>query len=739
MTSNGQQSGRPLRAGDPQELGGHRIVGRLGRGGMGTVYLAEDASGRRVAVKLIHPDLADDAAFRARFAREVESARRVARFSTAGVIDARLDGDPLFIVSEYVQGPNLDEAVRQGGPMTGGTLEGLAMGVAAALTAIHGSGIIHRDLKPANVLLSPVGPKVIDFGIARALDDSGGGVTRSSQLMGTPSYMAPELLLGEKPTAAADIFAWGCLVAFAGIGEAPFDAPTVPAVLYNITTAPPRLEGLEPSLYDLVAAALDKDPARRPTSQRILARLTGQEDPPEAEVRRTITDAWAAPSGAPVPGTPPGQGHPTAGSATPSHGQTPPDGATDQVREPSYPVPPPGGAPAGAPVPPTRYGMDPAQSHAPGGQRSPYPPPGPAHHGPSGGQAPPTFHGRAHYGPTGGQAPPTRQTPGGHSSPPHDRYAFGAHAGPGGPGTPVPPRGGSDANGSPGGRKRRLLGIGAGVGALVLIVGIGAVALSSRGEEVPPSTSLIDIDFSQNPEWETQVFDPEEDRDGYWAGQRGYLLTWDGGNPHPSRGARVPLELPGERDVASGVVVSTRAYVVEGAAAGTFGVRCWYNIDDARDDNLTRYEALVRFDGGRVELHRVDEAAGGGRELASSGDIGDFQTYPAIDPNAGDRSYDASDPYDFDAESVPTNSITLACRHHDGEDGDEEERMDLSVWVNEEHVLSYTDDDPLPDNAEEPGERRQTGIMVRPGPGQEPLGVLFTDFYIGEIPEEETH
>ncbi|MER6626354.1 serine/threonine-protein kinase, partial [Streptomyces sp. NPDC000931] len=296
MTSNGHESGKPLRAGDPRELDGYRIVGRLGRGGMGTVYLARDAADRAVAVKLIHPDLADDESFRLRFAREVASARRVARFSTAGVIDARLEGEPLFIVSEYVPGPNLDQAVRGGEPMHGGTLDGLAMGVAAALTAIHGSGIVHRDLKPANVLLSPVGPKVIDFGIARALDDASDAVTRSSQLMGTPSYMAPELILGEQATAAADVFAWGCLVAFAGIGRAPFDAGTVPAVLHNISTASPKLDGLDPSLVDLVTAALDKKPENRPTSQQLLAHLTGQQDPEEAEVRRTITTSWAPPS-----------------------------------------------------------------------------------------------------------------------------------------------------------------------------------------------------------------------------------------------------------------------------------------------------------------------------------------------------------------------------------------------------------------------------------------------------------
>jgi choline ABC transporter choline binding protein len=247
VTSNGPHNAKPLRTGDPQELGDYRIHGRLGRGGMGTVYLAEDPQGRRVALKLIHPDLSDDEAFRRRFAREVSAARSVARFSTAAVLDAQLEGETLYIISEYVAGPNLNEAIQAEGPMFSGTLEGLAMGVAAALTAIHGAGVIHRDLKPANVLLSSVGPKVIDFGIARALDEEN-AVTRSSQLMGTAAYLAPELIMGEDITPASDIFSWGCLVAFAGTGNAPFDAPTVPAVLHQISTAEPNLEGAKYTL-----------------------------------------------------------------------------------------------------------------------------------------------------------------------------------------------------------------------------------------------------------------------------------------------------------------------------------------------------------------------------------------------------------------------------------------------------------------------------------------------------------
>ncbi|MFD0803503.1 serine/threonine-protein kinase, partial [Streptomonospora algeriensis] len=295
MTDNGHERAKPLRTGDPRELGGYRIEGRLGRGGMGTVYLARDSADRLVAVKLIHPDLTDDPDFRRRFAREVDSARKVARFSTAGVLDARLDGDPLFIVSEYVPGPNLAQAVAADGPMGGGTLESLALGVTAALTAIHRAGVIHRDLKPGNVLLSAVGPKVIDFGIARAMDDES-AVTRSSQLMGTPSYLAPELIAGGEITPASDIFSWGCLVAYAGTGKAPFEAQTVPAVLHLISSGTANLEGLDPRLADLAGSALDKDPGNRPTAQQLMNMLVGQDDPAEAMVDSTVVESWTPPS-----------------------------------------------------------------------------------------------------------------------------------------------------------------------------------------------------------------------------------------------------------------------------------------------------------------------------------------------------------------------------------------------------------------------------------------------------------
>lgn len=334
----GSEHTKPLRAGDPQELGEYRIVGRIGRGGMGTVYLATDARGRNVAVKLIHPDLSDDANFRHRFAREVAAARSVARFSTAAVLDAQLEGEPLYIVSEYVAGPNLNDAIAAQGPMAEGTLESLAMGVAAALAAIHGAGVVHRDLKPANVLLSTVGPKVIDFGIARALDE-GGGATRSSQLMGTPAYLAPELIEGGSVSPASDIFSWGCLVAFAGTGRAPFNAPTVPAVLHQITSKNPDLQGFDSRLTELVAQALSKDPENRPTAQQLLNYLVGHEEPSSAEVDRTVSTAWmspaamaphpvpsAPPSGAPYAGPPPGGPPPGAYPPRPPQPQTGPGG-----------------------------------------------------------------------------------------------------------------------------------------------------------------------------------------------------------------------------------------------------------------------------------------------------------------------------------------------------------------------------------------------------------------------------
>ncbi|MEV3923446.1 serine/threonine-protein kinase [Actinomadura coerulea] len=289
----------PLRDRDPRLLGPYVLTARLGRGGMGTVYLGEDESGRRVAVKVINADLADDEAFHERFRSEVTAARQVSRFCTAAVLDARLDGDPLYVVTEYVNGPSVEEAVKTGGPLRGGDLEALAVNVATALGAIHGAGIVHRDLKPSNVLLSPTGPRVIDFGIARALDATE-GPTGTGQFVGTPAYIAPELMHGRDVTPAADVFSWGCVVAYAGTGRAPFGGGTLPEVISRVTSADPDLEGLDPAVRDLVARSLAKEPADRPTVRQLIQALTGEDTPP-ATPPAVAPPAVAPPAPEPAP------------------------------------------------------------------------------------------------------------------------------------------------------------------------------------------------------------------------------------------------------------------------------------------------------------------------------------------------------------------------------------------------------------------------------------------------------
>lgn len=263
----------PPRPGDPAQLGAYQLLGRLGEGGMGTVFLGEHRSGRRVAVKIIRTDRADDTEFRLRFRGEVERARQVPPFCTAEVLDADPDHDPPYLVAEYVDGPSLGTVVAERGPLTQGNLYGLAIGVATALTAIHGAGVIHRDLKPSNVLLPPGTPKVIDFGIARATHGEGGGATGTGQVIGTVSYMAPERFDPAAKggiTPAADIFAWGVVVAYAGTGRTPFAGDSPHETAMRILTAEPVLDGLAGPLRTLVERALAKDPSERPTARELL-------------------------------------------------------------------------------------------------------------------------------------------------------------------------------------------------------------------------------------------------------------------------------------------------------------------------------------------------------------------------------------------------------------------------------------------------------------------------------------
>ena len=315
---------QPLGPGDPPRIGRYQVVARLGRGGMATVYLGRGERGRKVAIKLIHPDLAADEDFRQRFEREVAYARRVRQAYIAPVLDAgEHEGRP-FLVTEYLEGPTVAEAVRAPDPMPAHEVEQLGEQVASALAAIHAVNLVHRDLKPSNVILGRTGPRVIDFGIARALDDSG-GLTSQNVRLGTPSYMAPEQfdpnLEVDKP---ADVFAWGGLMVFASTGRPPFGTATnqreVAVLAHRVATYEPSLNGLEEPLRTLVREAMAKDPTQRPTARELVRRLSTADQP--------------TPTGA-APGTE----QPAATEAEPTAPVTAPAFAEPTPPEPQGPMP----------------------------------------------------------------------------------------------------------------------------------------------------------------------------------------------------------------------------------------------------------------------------------------------------------------------------------------------------------------------------------------------------------------
>jgi predicted Ser/Thr protein kinase len=269
----------PLRSGDPARLGDYLLVGRLGAGGMGVVYLGQDTDGEYVAVKVVHAALASDPEYAARFRGEVRRAEQVPPFCTARFLHADLDHDPPYLVVEYIDGPSLAEVVAEGGPLEGGALHSLTVGIATALAGIHGAGVIHRDLKPGNVLLPAGSTKVIDFGLARPVEVTS-QLTAVHTMVGTVSYMAPERLEGDgRPvTAAADVFAWGCVVTYAGTGHNPFEGDSPSVVASRILVGEPDLSGLPDPLAKVVSRALAKDPADRPTTQQLLGMLVGGVD-----------------------------------------------------------------------------------------------------------------------------------------------------------------------------------------------------------------------------------------------------------------------------------------------------------------------------------------------------------------------------------------------------------------------------------------------------------------------------
>jgi serine/threonine protein kinase len=294
--------------GGPEHVGPYQILRRLGAGGMGTVFLGRRGDGPPVAVKVLRAELAGDASFLRMFRHEVTAARRVVGFCTARVLDAELSGPMPYLVTEYVEGVRLDRAVAASGGLSATDLEGLAVGMAAALTAIHGAGVVHRDLKPSNVLLSYFGPKVIDFGIARALDAT---TAATGRIMGTPAWMAPEQFADGPANAAVDVFVWGSLVAYAGTGRRPFGKGTIVELAYRITHEPPDLEGLDGRLRELIEACMAKQPEQRPTARAVLLDLLGDRatPDPQADATRLLERSWSPPAVAvqapPQPPSPP--------------------------------------------------------------------------------------------------------------------------------------------------------------------------------------------------------------------------------------------------------------------------------------------------------------------------------------------------------------------------------------------------------------------------------------------------
>jgi outer membrane protein assembly factor BamB len=258
---------------DPAQIGPYRILRRLGGGGMGHVYLAASASGRAVAVKVIRPEFSAEPGFRRRFRAEVDAARAVSGAFTTPVVDADPDGQPPWLATAYVAGPSLQEAVRADGPLPEQSLRVLGAGIAEALLAVHRAGLIHRDLKPGNILLAGDGPRVIDFGISRALDAT--SHTVDGEILGSAGYMSPEHAAGLDLTPASDVFSFGAVLAYAARGEGAFGTGPFQVLLFRALHEAPQLDRVPPALADLVAACLHKDPGQRPPVDWLARQLAG--------------------------------------------------------------------------------------------------------------------------------------------------------------------------------------------------------------------------------------------------------------------------------------------------------------------------------------------------------------------------------------------------------------------------------------------------------------------------------
>jgi hypothetical protein len=405
--------------GIPERLGPYRLRERLGEGGMGVVYLATDPALRLVAVKALRHGVAGGDTSRRRLTREFETMRRVHSPFVAEVIDANVQHDPPYIVTRYVPGRTVEDLVADEGPLTGRSLHRLARGLACALTAVHGAGIVHRDLKPGNVMLVSGEPVVIDFGIAQALDSS--RLTSTGMLMGTPGYLAPEVIEGSPSGPAADVHSWAATLAYAATGRPPFGSGSYEAIFYRIVNGQPDLATMPAPLLPLVLSALARDPARRPAAAELAERVA-MLDP-----AALVPDLAATVPPGVIPPAGPGTGANTSAStlaapaairgAVPPAGSRRPDNYADLLPPVRYGPPPV--APVTAPGPPAAPWV--GQAGRPPGQF------GPGQFGP--GQFGPGQFGPGQFGP--GQLGPGQAHPGqpGYSGVPYPATADRSRSG----------------------------------------------------------------------------------------------------------------------------------------------------------------------------------------------------------------------------------------------------------------------------------------------------------------------
>ncbi|MFD4945727.1 serine/threonine-protein kinase [Streptomyces sp. NPDC058239] len=516
---------------DPQRIGAYRLLGRLGAGGMGQVYLARSDRGRTVAIKLVRGELAEQQEFRDRFRQEVHAARQVGSAWTAPVLDADTEAAVPWVATGYVAGPSLQATVsgRAGapvgpasgayGPLPERSVHILGAGLTHALQAIHAAGLIHRDLKPSNILLTIDGPRVIDFGIARALDTvaEGGGLTRTGALVGSPGFMAPEQVRGERVTPACDVFCLGSVLAYASTGRLPFGASDsgVHAQMFRIAQEDPDLTGVPVDLVELVRDCLHKDPAARPTTDAILERLADGD----------TTEPW-------LPGALIAQ---LGRHAVELLDSEDPEEAAEAVAgaAPAIPAAPPAPeAPTDRPAPQTPGAVHAFPTMA-GTPTTPAPAPAPPHGPPSPAYGYPQLPAQPHPG----QAFGTQQNYAGYGYP-QQQPGFGPTP-PYGPGYPTVPQPGTEP-------ARRGRGSTIALVAIAVLVAIGAggsvyALMNDRGPTPNPSSTASTspsrsdspvTDNPSSPDADPSPSDEKKNSDGPIPA--GYLGTWSGSIDNPS-------------------------------------------------------------------------------------------------------------------------------------------------------------------------------------------------------------